>query len=638
MGDRITHECGLALVRLRRPLSWYRQELGDPLWGLRRLFLLMEKQHNRGQDGAGVGCVKLDMPPGELFIDRHRTSKRNAIERLFDDAFRPALSLGKRALAELDEASLKARVPMLGEVMLGHLRYGTHGGNSNDTCHPYLRRHPVASRNVALAGNFNLTNSAEIFRTLVEYGLAPVGDSDTGVVLEKVGYAIDREHERLRHSMGPGSFRNLEGRALAHEVGVELDLVRVLQRATESFDGAWVLAGLLGHGDAFVCRDPAGIRPAFWLETPEVVAVASERAALCTAFDVEPAKVRPIPAGHVLIMKAGGGVAVRPCAEPRPLRQCTFERIYFSRGNDPDIYQERKRLGRNLAQSVMDLLDGRLSSAVFGFIPNTSETAYLGLVHELERRAAEQRLDAAMALVQRGSVTREALAAALGGGPRFEKVAHKDQRLRTFITHDQARSDLVSHVYDITRGTVGPQDTLVVVDDSIVRGTTLRESIITMLSRLRPARIVVASAAPPIRYPDCYGIDMSQLGRFIAFEAAVAVLRDRGEEELLEEVERRCTEQEQLPNARLKNHVRLIYDRVSHQDLCTKVAALIRAPDLAWTGPIHVVYQTHEGLREAMPEHTGDWYFTGDYPTPGGLRVLNTAYLRWRRADERRAY
>ncbi|MBX3356067.1 MAG: hypothetical protein KF724_10280 [Phycisphaeraceae bacterium] len=638
MSDRLTHECGLALVRLRHPISWYARELGDPLWGLRRLFLLMEKQHNRGQDGAGVACVKLDMPPGDSFMERSRTAKRNAIERLFDEAMRPFDRLGRAGLAHLDETDLKQHFPMLGETMLGHLRYGTHSGNSTETCHPYIRRHSVASRNVAVAGNFNLTNAREIFRQLVDYGLAPVGETDTGVVLEKVGWSIDREHEKLRLHMGPGSIMNLEGRVLAEAIGRELDLTEVLRRATETFDGAWVLAGLLGHGDAFVCRDPAGIRPVYWVQTETAVAVASERAAISTVFDLDPSAIEPIPPAHALIMKADGRIECRAYTEATPQRSCTFERIYFSRGNDRDIYRERKALGRNLADGVLRAIDHRLDQAVLGFIPNTSETAYLGLVQELEQRWRSECISKITQLQASGEATPDALARLLRGGPRFEKVAHKDQRLRTFITHDEARRDLVSHVYDITRGTVGPDDALVVVDDSIVRGTTLRESIITMLARLNPAKIVVASSAPPIKYPDCYGIDMARLGNFIAFEAAIEVIRERGEEALLEEVEDRCTAQVELPPDRLQNWVRLIYDHVGDEALSAKVAQLVRSPTLEWRGEIAVVYQSVEGLRSAMPEHTGDWYFTGEYPTPGGLRILNTAYLRWRRADERRAY
>jgi amidophosphoribosyltransferase len=639
MSDALTHECGLAFVRLRKPLSWFQKERGDALWGLRRLYLLMEKQHNRGQDGAGIACVKFDMPPGDAFLERERTAKRNPIERLFDGALSPAHRLGERELAELPETELKRQFPLLGEVLLGHLRYGTHSGNSSSMCHPYVRRSNAESRSIAMAGNFNLTNSAELFAKLVEYGLHPVGDSDTGVVLEKIGYFLDREHAHLEATMGEGSFTNLAGAELMREVSRQLDLARVLRRATEHFDGGYVFAGILGNGDSFVCRDPAGIRPGFFLVHDECIAVASERAALSTVFNTDPRDIEPIPPGHALIIKRSGEYAIERFADPLPLRQCTFERIYFSRGNDPAIYRERKQLGRNLASRVMDAVRGDIDRIVVGFIPNTSETSYYGLVEALNEE--RQKLAAAeiWRSVQSGAATRETIEAALAGRVRAEKVAHKDQRLRTFITHDAARRDLVNHIYDITRGTVYPDDTLVVVDDSIVRGTTLRESIITMLSRLNPKSIVVASSSPPIMYPDCYGIDMSQLGRFIAFEAAVALARDTGQSAVLDEIEAKCSEQASLPPERMRNHVRLLYDLFDLGQIEGKVAELVRSKSLAWPGEIRVIYQSVDGLRMSMPDYAGDWYFTGEYPTPGGYRVLNTAYLNWRRgSDARRAY
>lgn len=661
MSDSIKHECGLALVRLKRPISWFRATTGDPLWGLRRLFLLMEKQHNRGQDGAGIATVKFGMPPGEEFLVRERTAKRNAIERLFDNAFKPLESISPRELDGLEESELKRAIPFLGEVMIGHLRYGTHSGRSSALCHPYLRHDTAASRTVALAGNFNLTNSAQLFAKLVEYGLHPVGESDTQVAIEKIGFFLDREHELLASQIGPGSFSDLGGREMWAQVSANLSLPRILRRAAASFDGGYVFAGLIGNGDAFVCRDPAGIRPAFVYECDECIAVASERAALVTVFNADPDQVRPLAPGHILAMKyvppsassatlpvaptphieGAPTVSIERYIDPLPIRQCTFERIYFSRGNDRDIYRERKALGQHLAPRILAKLDDDLTNAVFGFIPNTSETAYYGLMEELDRLSREHQAKAIADLAAKGKVDLAAIQAILRTRPRGEKVAHKDQRLRTFITHDAARNTLVNHVYDITHGTVRPEDTLVVIDDSIVRGTTLRESIITMLARLQPKRIIVASSSPPIMYPDCYGIDMSQLGRFIAFEAAVALLRERGEADLLNEVAQRCIEQRELPPERMKNHVKLIYDRFTLEEISAKVAELIHSPRLAdagWHGSIEVVYQSVDGLRAAMPEHTGDWYFTGEYPTPGGYRVLNTAYLNWRSGNGSRAY
>ncbi len=638
MSDRILHECGLAVVRLLQPLDWYREARGDLLWGLRRLFLLMEKQHNRGQDGAGIGTVRFDAPPGELFIDRARSAQRNPIERLFDDVVRPIDGLSEAELDALDGSELKRRMPLLGELMLGHLRYGTHGGRSTEVCHPYLRKNIVASRNLAVAGNFNLTNSPDIFRELLSYGLDPVGESDTQVVLEKIGFYLDREHEQLAATTGEGSFLSLAGRPLAEEISRQLDLIRVLRNATEAFDGGYVFSGLLGNGDLFVCRDPAGIRPAFLYRDEAVVAVASERAALVTAFNVPPDVIEELPPAHALEVKRDGRVRIEPYTDPLPVRQCTFERIYFSRGNDRDIYNERKRLGANVADRVLEAIDWDISRTVFGFVPNTAETAFMGLREEIDAILRRRNGEELWARIQNGTVTREDVDRLIRTRARTDKVAHKDQRLRTFITHDGARRDLVSHIYDVTRGTVTPDDTLVMIDDSIVRGTTLRESIITMLARLDPRRIIVVSSAPPIMYPDCYGIDMSQLGRFIAFEAAVALLHDRGEEALLEEVEADCLAQADLPPQRMTNHVARIYERFSLAEIEDRIASLIRSERLEWTGEISVVYQSVDGLLEAMPGHTGDWYFTGNYPTPGGFRVLNTAYLNWRRRDERRAY
>jgi len=638
MSDDIRHHCGIACVRLRKPISWFAQQHRDPFWGLRRLYLLMEKQRNRGQDGAGIATVKLDMPPGEPYLVRARSADSNPIDAVFRQAIRGARRAGDNGQEEPCEVDLKRRFEFLGEAHIGHLRYGTHSGYGVKRCQPYVRRNNQPSRNLAVAGNFNMTNSDELFRRLVEFGLHPVGDSDTQVVLEKIGYSLDVEHDHLRATMGPGSLRNLDGRELADAIARDIDVARVLRRASASWDGGYAFVGLVGNGDAFVCRDPAGIRPAFYVVTDEVVAAASERAALVTVFDVDPSDVRPVPPAHALIIKADGTVREDRFTEDLPLRQCTFERIYFSRGNDSQIYRERLALGRHLAPRVLDAIDHDLANTVFSFIPNTAETAFLGLVQEVERLHHEQSADELWRLHERGSLTRVDVDRLMNGRPRVEKAAHKDQKLRTFITRETGRGDLVSHVYDITPGTILPTDTLVVLDDSVVRGTTLRESIITMLARLSPKRIIIASSAPPIMYPDCYGIDMSQLGRFIAFEAAVALLEDRGEAGLLGEIEARCREQSDWPSARQKNHVARLYERFSLDELSGKVSELVRSPRMDWTGRLDVIYQTVEGLHRAMPEHSGDWYFTGRYPTPGGYAVLNRAYLNWVEKRDVRAY
>jgi amidophosphoribosyltransferase len=638
MGERIAHECGLAMVRLRKPLDHYRDRYGDVSWGLRRLYLLMEKQHNRGQDGAGIGVVKFDMPPGEPYLRRVRSDRHNAIERVFDAVMSDLDDLGETNRATADVAQLKHECEFLGEIYLGHLRYGTHSGNTLANCHPMIRKNNVASRNLAVAGNFNMTNSTQLFEQLLEYGLNPVGESDTEVVLERIGYFLDREHEHLTAATGPGSFRGLTGRSLARAISQEVDLTRILSKAAQDWDGGYVFIGLLGNGDLFACRDPSGIRPGFLFIDEDVVAVASERAPLASVFNVEPDSIEPIPPGHVLVVKRDGRISTECFTPPRELQQCTFERIYFSRGNDPDIYRQRKSLGHTLAPRVLEAIDHDVEHTVFSYVPNTAEAAYMGLIEETDKLNRSRQAGQILERIQNGHVGRADLERLLTARIRAEKIAHKDQRLRTFITHDAARRDLVLHIYDITRGVVSPDDTLIVIDDSIVRGTTMRESIITILSRLNPRRIVVVSSAPPIQYPDCYGIDMSQLGRFIAFEAAIELLRDRGEIDLLDEVEARCREQAMLPPERLVNHVGLIYARFTLEEISAKIAELVRPVGISWSGDITVLYQTIEGLRSAMPEHRGDWYFTGRYPTPGGYVVLNNSFLNWRQNQDVRAY
>ena len=638
MSDPIGHECGLAFVRLKKPAWWYAQHMGDPAWGLRRLHLLMQKQRNRGQDGAGIAVVKFDMPPGVAFIRRVRSAKSNAIERVFAAAGRGLGTLAGKPMSEADEVTCKVEHEFLGDAYIGHLRYGTHGGHALMHCHPLLRKDNTASRNLAIAGNFNMTNSTELFQRLVDYGLSPVGDSDTQVVLERIGYCLDLEHRHLRNSMGPGTFVGLEGRELAESISRELDLARVLRRAAEDWDGGWLFAGLLGNGDSFVFRDPSGIRPGFWYEDEHVVAAASERAPLASIFNTSPEAVPAIEPGHAIFVRRDGTTWTDRVAAERPLHQCTFERIYFSRGNDPDIYDERKRLGQSLAKPLLDLVDWDVHRTVYSFIPNTAETAYYGLIAETQHLVRQRQIEDVWNKVQSGTLTRDELSKLSIPQVRAEKVAHKDQRLRTFITSDQARNSLVNHVYDITRGIVGSKDTLVVLDDSIVRGTTLRESIITILSRLDPKCIVIASSAPPIMYPDCYGIDMSQLDRFIAFQAAVSLIHARGMDDLLLEIEQACRQQADQPPSRMTNHVRRLYEPFDQQELSDEIARLLRPQGLPWKGTLKVVYQTVEGLQAAMPEYQGDWYFTGDYPTPGGLQVLNRAFLNWRDGSSDRAY
>jgi len=633
MSDRLTHECGLAFVRLRKPLHYYQEQYGDAAWGLRKTYLLMQKQYNRGQDGAGLGVVKFDMPVGDQFILRVRSDKHNAIERIFDAITEDTEKLSD-PITPGTELSAKQNCRFLGEAYLGHLRYGTHAGNSMAMCHPFIRKSNIASRNIALAGNFNMTNSGDLFNRLVAYGLDPVGDNDTQVILEKISHFLNNEHERLikKHE-------NLEGRELAQTVSKELDLGRMLKKAAQYWDGGYVFASLVGNGDAFICRDPAGIRPAFMYVNDDVVACASERGALANVFNVNPEEIEQVAPGHVVVIKRDGSIQDFEFTAPLEQRQCSFERIYFSRGNDPLIYKQRKRLGANLAPRIMNVLGKDIERAFFSYIPNTAETCFLGLLEAVGGALRCIEADLIWQKIQDGSVTRDDLTKLNHTRVQAELIAHKDQRLRTFITHDAARRDLVSHIYDITRGLIEKDDTLVVVDDSIVRGTTLRESIITSLSQLNPKRIVVVSSAPPIMYPDCYGIDMSQIGKFIAFEAGVALTIDAGNEAIFDEIAKKCEEQEQLPVPQMQNQVKRLYDQFSLKEISCKIAELVRPTDLDWSGQLDVIYQDVEGLRAAMPDYTGDWYFTGDYPTPGGNAVVNRAFLNWHAGDDaKRAY
>ncbi|MBT4531077.1 MAG: amidophosphoribosyltransferase [Phycisphaerae bacterium] len=633
MSDRLTHECGLAFVRLRKPLHYYQEQYGDAAWGLRKTYLLMQKQYNRGQDGAGLGVVKFDMPAGDQFLLRIRSDKHNAIERIFDAITEDTEELSE-AITQGSEMDAKRSCRFLGEAYLGHLRYGTHSSNSMANCHPFIRKSNVASRNIALAGNFNMTNSSELFQRLVGYGLDPVGDNDTQVILEKISHFLNDEHERLikKH-------KNLEGRELAETISRELNVGMFLKKAAQYWDGGYVFASLIGNGDAFICRDPAGIRPAFIYINDDVVACASERGALANVFNVEPDEIQQVQPGHVVVIKRDGTIEEVEFTTPLETRQCSFERIYFSRGNDPLIYTQRKRLGANLAPRILKVLGNDIDRSFFSYIPNTAETCFLGLLEAVGGALRSLEADIIWDKIQDGSVTRADLTKLNHTRVQAELIAHKDQRLRTFITHDAARRDLVTHIYDITRGLIEKDDTLIVVDDSIVRGTTLRESIITSLSQLYPKRIVIVSSAPPIMYPDCYGIDMSQIGKFIAFEAAVALTKERGDEAIFDEIAANCKEQEKLDVEKMQNQVKALYEQFSLKEISCKIAELVRPTDLNWNGQLDVVYQDVEGLNAAMPDYTGDWYFTGNYPTPGGNAVVNRAFMNWHAGDDaKRAY
>jgi amidophosphoribosyltransferase len=633
MSDPIKHECGLAIVRLKKPLAHYRQAHGSALWGLRKLYLLMEKQRNRGQDGAGIAVLRQGTAYGQQYLSRHREGGPTCLDRLWKHVHEEhARAIKERHLAPDDLAGLKAAYPFLGEAYLGHLRYGTHGGYGIDNCHPFIRHSNWPSRTLCVAGNFNLTNTGEIFRMLVDMGQHPVGEADTATVMEKIGHFLDVANEAI---VRKGESEELKADALRAALADQLDLSKVLKRAARAWDGGYFMAGIVGHGATFALRDPNGIRPGYWYENDEVVAVASERAALVTCFDVAPEEVREVTPGCALIIDhkgRAGEVEILPKAEAR---HCTFERIYFSRGNDADIYRERKALGRELVPALLQAVDHDLAHTVLSYIPNTAESAYYGLCEGLEAWLADWKEKQILDLQAQGQLTPDRLREILAVKPWTEKAAQKDAKLRTFITGEDDRGDLVAHIYDVTRGILRPGvDGIVAIDDSIVRGTTLRQSILRMLARLKPKRMVILSSAPQIRYPDCYGIDMSELGKFVAFEAAVSLLRERGQSGVLDAVLADCKTVK--PGVETPNHVKRIYAPFTDDEVSARIAELVRPKE--WTGELRVVYQTVQGLRNAIPHSTGDWYFTGDYPTPGGTRVCNQAFVNYMEKKAGRAY
>jgi len=637
VSEFLTHECGIALVRLKQPLAWYQEKYGTALWGFQQLFLLMEKQHNRGQDGAGVACVKFDVPAGEPYMFRERNVEINPLDKIFQAlTSRYTTLVGEGTIHPEFPETVKKNFDFCGELYLGHLRYGTSGGYNLSACHPFFRRSSWPTRNLMLAGNFNLTNTAELNDSLIAIGQHPIFATDTQAILERIGFCLDDEHERIYREL-----RNtgLPGAEISRRINGEIDPARVLRTAAANWDGGYALVGVLGNGDAFVTRDPSGIRPCHWFENDEVVAFASERAPLCTVFDLAAQDVHEVEPGCAVIMKKAGTVAVERITPALPKTQCTFERIYFSRGNDADIYRERKALGAGLASQIWNSIGGDLENSVFSFIPNTAEVAYFGLMSELRfRRRAEVKqtlLDAAKA----GKIT-EALVddLILNNWPRGEKLVSKDVKMRTFISQEKSRNNLASLVYDVTYGIIQPQDNLVCVDDSIVRGTTLRRSILRILKRLNPKKIIIASTAPQIRYPDCYGIDMSEIGKFVAFEAAITLLKERGQAPLIEEVYRLCRDELKSPGKVPINHVRKIYEPFSAEELSRRITQLVSPKANGWRGEIEILFQSIENLHQALPDHSGDWYFTGNYPTAGGFRVVNQAFVNYFEKNEGRSY
>ena len=633
MSDAIKHECGIALLRLKKPLDFYLQKYGSALYGVNKLHLLMEKQHNRGQDGAGLANIKFDMEPGERYISRTRSIAKSPIQDIFDqinERFEQIAEENPDNLKDVDY--LKKNAGFTGELFLGHLRYGTFGRNSIESCHPFLRQNNWITRNLVVAGNFNLTNVDDLFDVLVQVGQHPKEKSDTVTVLEKIGHFLDVENDELLKQYKTLGYSNT---AIYQKIAEQINLVKILKKASEDWDGGYAMAGLLGHGDAFVLRDPNGIRPAFWYEDDEICVVASERPVIQTAFNLKVEDIQELKPGHALIIKKNGNVTEELINEPLTPLKCSFERIYFSRGSDSDIYKERKALGRLIVPKVLKAVDYDFDNSVFSFIPNTAEVSFYGLIKGLEEHLNEEKIKQIQTLGANPSL--EAIEEIIHRRARIEKLAIKDAKLRTFITQDDTRDDLVANVYDITYGGIRPYtDNLIVIDDSIVRGTTLKQSILQILDRLNPKKIVVVSSAPQIRFPDCYGIDMAKMGDFIAFEATIQLLRDTNQTALIDEVYKKCLKQVNLPKEQVRNYVKEIYSPFTDEQISAKIAKLLTPPTIK--AKVEIVFQSVENLHIACPNHLGDWYFTGNYPTPGGNKVVNKAFLNWMEKRNERAY
>ena len=632
MSDALQHECGIALLRLKKPLEFYKEKYGTAFYGVQKMYLLMEKQHNRGQDGAGLASIKLDVNPGQRYISRIRSNDPQPIKDIF-------AQINDRIGRELEEhpeyannvALQKQNIPYLGEVFLGHVRYGTFGKNSIESVHPFLRQNNWMHRNLIVAGNFNMTNVKELFQNLIDLGQHPKQMADTVTVMEKIGHFLDDEVTELYKQCKLDGYSKLEASPL---IGERINIQRILERASRNFDGGYAMAGLLGHGDSFVLRDPAGIRPAFFYEDDEIVVVASERPVIQTVFNVPFEKVQELEPGSAIIIKKNGSVSVQEVRTPLVKKACSFERIYFSRGSDAEIYRERKELGKLIFPSVLKAIDNDTDNTVFSYIPNTAETSFYGM-SEAAQDFLNQRKAKAI-INQKDTLTEDTLKELLSVKIRTEKIAIKDAKLRTFITEVSSRDDLVAHVYDVTYGVVKPTDNLVIIDDSIVRGTTLKQSIIKMMDRLHPKKIVVVSSAPQIRYPDCYGIDMAKLEGLVAFRATLALLKERNLYHIVEEVYQKSKAQEDYTDADVVNYVKEIYAPFSDQEISDKIAEML-TPE-GTKAAVKIIYQTVADLHQACPKNLGDWYFTGDYPTDGGNRVVNRAFMNFYEGKDARAY
>ncbi len=632
MSDALKHECGIALVRLLKPLEFYKEKYGTAFYGINKMYLMMEKQHNRGQDGAGFASIKLDVAPGERYISRVRSNQSQPIQDIFAQ-INERINLEFEAAPALkdDVAAQKRHIPYIGELMLGHVRYGTFGGNSVESVHPFLRQNNWMHRNLIIAGNFNMTNTTELFDNLIRLGMHPKEKADTITVMEKIGHFLDQGVAKLYKQ---AKKKGLSKQEASPYIAAHLDLVKILKKSAKIWDGGYAMAGLLGHGDSFVLRDPAGIRPAYYYQDDEVVVVASERPVIQTVFNVNFEDVKEIDPGNALIIKKDGSVSKSEILKPLERKSCSFERIYFSRGSDAEIYQERKELGRLIMPKVLEAINYDTENTVFSFIPNTAETSFYGMLDAAQNELNKQKNEAI--LKEAGNLTEERLAEIQAHKIRTEKIAIKDVKLRTFITDDSSRDDLVAHVYDVTYGVVKPTDNLVIIDDSIVRGTTLKKSILRMLDRLNPKQIVVVSSAPQIRYPDCYGIDMARLEALVAFNAAIELHKERGTDGIVEEIYHKCKKQLELKDTEVINHVKELYSPFTDEEISDKIAEIIK--DESLTTDVKLIFQSVDDLHKACPENLGDWYFTGDYPTAGGNRVVNRAYVHFYEGNPDRAY
>ena len=631
MSDALKHECGIGHIRLLKPLEFYKKKYGSAFYGINKMYLLMEKQHNRGQDGAGFASIKLNVEPGNRFISRIRSKEKQPIQDVFSKInlrINSEIESNKNILEDIQK--LKTKVPYLAEVMLGHVRYGTFGNNSVENVHPFLRQNNWKHRNLILAGNFNMTNSRELFNSLIELGQHPKEYTDTVVIMEKIGHFLDDAVRKLYKEFKKDGLSKQE---CTIKISEKLDVFKILKKASNSWDGGYVIGGLLGHGDSFVFRDPNGIRPAFYYKDEEIVVVASERPAIQTAFNLKLNQIKELNPGNAIVIKCSGKVKIKSVIKKDEKKSCSFERIYFSRGNDSDIYQERKNLGKYIMPKVLEEINYDTLNTVFSYIPNTAETSFFGMIESVEEFLNAKKTEE---IINKKNLSEDKIRKILSQRPRIEKIAVKDVKLRTFITEDNSRDDLVEHVYDITYGVVKKEDTLVIIDDSIVRGTTLKKSILKMLDRLNPKKIIIVSSAPQIRYPDCYGIDMANLESLIAFNAALALLKEKNKSSLIKDIYLKCKEELKLEDAEMQNQVKKIYNQFSCDEISKKITEILSSDIIE--SEVKIIFQPIENLHKACPNSKGDWYFTGDYPTDGGNRVVNTAFVNYYEGNKKRAY